>query len=528
MKPVRGFRPTRAQSKLLRAVDPRYLEELQSLRKLFVEPEQTRLEHLEQPLSPEVVGGLLPEAIAHASQIRREGLTVAIGRPVTDALRDVARREPELFCELLAPTIGTAVRRAVTDALSAILERVNRVIDRSLSLRSLAWRLEAMRTGRSFAEVVIAHTLLYRVEWVVLIHTETSLVLAQATVPGVPQAPDQTSAMLQAISAFVRDAFKPAIPGADLQTIEVGDLNVWIDRDPAMTLAAAIRGAAPDELRETFRQTLEQVRTLHHAEIADRYPDTSKFADVHPLLADCLQQRFKPTRKQAQWILAGLAVAAVVIAAVALVRADAAERRDVALRAAYRAALSAAPGIVVTSIARADHGYRIEGLRDPRAAPADEIIAAAGLPTASLALAPFDSLDPRFEGPLAAADAAIRELEAIEISFERGMTDVRPAERAAIERAAQLVNRAQRAAVRAHVGLCVEVVGNADETGTAAVNEVVRSARADSVARALRLAGAPPELLALRVTDAMTSRPDRQVTFRAALRPSPDRSGCPP
>ncbi|HEX2688793.1 MAG TPA: hypothetical protein VHN14_19355 [Kofleriaceae bacterium] len=493
-----------------------------------MEPEQTRLEHLEQPLSPQVVGDLLPEAIAHASQLRGDGLTTAIGKPVTGALRDLTRRDPELFGDMLAPTLGTAVRRAVTNALSAILERVNQVIDRSLSLRSLAWRLEARRTGRSFAEVVIAHTLLYRVEWVVLIHTETSLVLAQATVAGAPQAPDQMSAMLQAINAFVSDAFRPAIPGADLQTLEVGDLAVWIDRDPAVTLAAAVRGAAPGGLRDMFRQTLERVRTLHLAQIADRYPDTSKFADVQPLLTECLQQAFKPARKKAQWVLVGLAIAATLITAVALARACAGKQRDAELRAAYRAALSAAPGIVVTSIARTDSTYRIEGLRDPRAEPADKVIATAGLPTAALEFAPFDSLDPRFKGPLADADAAIRELEAIEIPFDRAITSVRPTELAAIERAAQLVNRAQRAAAQAHVGLCIEVIGNADETGTAALNEVVRSARAGDVARALRQAGVEPELIAIRVADPMTSQPGRQVTFRAALRPAPDRPGCPP
>lgn len=526
--PVRGPRPTRARSSLLRAVDPRHLAELQAIRKLFVEPEQTRLEHLEQPLSPEVVGGLLPEAIAHASQTRGDGLVTAINKPVTGALRDLARREPALLGEMLAPTIGTAVRRAVTSVLSAILERVNQVIDRSLSLRSFAWRIEARRTGRTFAEVVIARTLLYRVEWVVLIHTETSLVLAQTTAPGAPQAPDQMSAMLQAISAFVSDAFKPTIPGADLQTLEVGDLTVWIDRDPAVTLAAAIRGVPPSSLRDMFRQTLERVRTLHHAEIVERYPDTSKFADAHPLLADCLQQGFKPARKKAQWLLAGLAIAAVLLGAVVLVRAGAAERKDAERRAAYRGALSAAPGIIVTSIARTDGGYRIQGLRDPRAEPADKIIASAGLPAASLELAPFDSLDPLFEGPLAAADTAIQELEAIEISFEPGRTWVHPTELAAIERAAQLVSRAQRAAARAYAGLCIEVIGNADETGTAAINAVMRSARADSVVRALRQAGAPPEMLALRVADSMTSRPGRRVTFRAALRPDADRPGCSP
>lgn len=531
MTPARGPRRTRARARLLRAVDPRHLEELRSLRQLFVEPERARLEHLERPLSPELVGDLLPEALAHASQARGDGLATAIDQPVTSALRNLARRTPELFGEMLAPTIGTAVRRAVATALAAILERVNRVIERSLSLRSFAWRLEARRCGRPFAEVMLAHTLLYRVEWVVLIHTETSLVLEQATVEDTPPPLDQMSAMLQAINAFVSDAFRPTVPGADLQSLEVGDLTVWIERDPAVTLAAAIRGVAPVELRGTFRQTLERARTLHHAGIAEPCPDLGKLADLHPLLADCLQQRYKPTRRRAQWLLAGLGLAVVAFAVAAQAREDDAPREDARLRAEYRAALAGAPGIVVTAIARDDGRYRIEGLRDPRAAPADALIAAAGLPAASLELAPFDSLDPRFpraEPPLAAVDAALRELEAIEIPFEPGTLSVGPAERAAIERAAQLVGRARRAAAQAHTGLCVEVIGDADETGTAAVNAAVRSARAAGVVRALREAGVEPELLRPGVADPMRSKPGRRVTFRAGLRPDPDHPGCRP
>ncbi len=525
---VRGPRPTSARSSLLRAMDPRHLEELRSLRKLLLEPEQARIEHLERPLSPQIVGGLLPEAIAEAADRRADELAAAMGRPLTRSLRDVARREHELFGEILAPTIGTAVRRAVADALAALLARMNQVIDRGLSLHGLAWRLEALRTGRPFSEVVLAHTLLYRVEWVVLIHTETSLALEQAALPGAPPAPDQLSAMLQAIRAFVSDAFRPAIPGADLQTLEVGDLTVWIERAPALSLAAAIRGVAPGELRGELRRTLEQVRTLHRAELAEPYPDTAGFADVHPLLAACLRQELRPPRKRAQWILGILGIAAVVVAVWAVIRAGAAERRDAELRAAYREVLSAAPGIVVTSIARAGGGYRIEGLRDPRAEPADRLIDAAGLPAASLELRPFDSLDPRFEAPIAAVDAAIRELEGIEIAFPPGAVSVPPAELPAIERAAQLASRARRAAARASVGLCVEVVGAADETGTPAINEAVRSARAGSVAGELRRAGVPLELLALRVADPARSPPGRRVRFRAALRPDADRPGCRP
>src|SRR5688572_30697954 len=296
--PVRGLRPTTrgrsTRSSLLHAygTTARRPDDLQVLREVLVGPEQVRLEQIEHALStPEMIGEVLPEAVAHASHVRPVELATAIAKPVTSALRSVARREPELFGEILAPTIGTAVRRAVTDALAAMLQRMNQVLERGLSLHSIKWRIEAKRTGRSFAEVVLAHSLVYRVEWAVLIHTESSLVLEQAAAPDAASgAPDQISAMLQAISSFVSEAFQHATPGGELHTLQVGDLAVWIERDPAFTLAVAIRGVPPLALRARLRKTIDRVRTLHHEEIADRVPDVTSFADTHALLVDCLEQ----------------------------------------------------------------------------------------------------------------------------------------------------------------------------------------------------------------------------------------------
>jgi OOP family OmpA-OmpF porin len=431
-----------------------------------------------------------------------------------------------LFGEILAPAIGTAVRRAVTDALAALMQRINQLLERGLSLRSFAWRLEARRTGRPFAEIVVARTLVYRVEWAVLIHTPTSLVLEQATTPeGQARAPDQTSAMLQAINSFVSDALGPASPGAALQAIEVGDLSLWIERDPAFTIAVAIRGVAPVALRDDLRRTLERVRTLHHD--PEPQPDITTYGDTHPLLVDCLEQQQRTPPKRAQWVLAvaGLGV----LLAVGLLVGHGANRHrdDTNFRAAYRTVLSSTPGLVVTSVERAGGGYLIRGLHDPRAAPPAFIIAAAGLPAAALDLAPFQSLDPRLEDAMAAAATAIRALEEIEVEFAPGASSLEASD-AMIARAAELVERAERTAAQAHAGLCVEILGDSDDSGSDQRNLLVRAARASSVARALQRAGVDGALLAPRAGDPLRAPPHaRRVTFRAALRPDPRRRGCP-
>lgn len=526
---VRGPNPTKGitRSRLLRSV--RGPEDLEALRRVVVGPEQRRLDRIENP-SPEVVGNVLPEAMAHAAKTRPDELATALVNPVSGAIRDVARREPTFFGEILAPAIGTAVRRAVTDAIAALMQRINQLLDRGMSLRSLRWRFEARRTGRPYAEIVAAHMFIYRVEWVILIHTETSLVLEQVSAPDAEAlAPDQTSAMLQAINSFVSDALQPTSPGAALHAIEVGDLSLWIERGAALTLAVAIRGVAPVALREALRRTLDRIHTLHHEHA--RQPDVASFADTHPLLADCLQQQARATPRRAQWVFATIGAAALLVTVALLGRASAHHRIDAGLRAAYRTVLQAPPGIVVTSIERAADRYVIRGLRDPRSVPPSVLIAGAGLPAAELELAPYESRDARFApapDAMDLADAAIRSLEQVEIGFEPAATQIDPSQ-PALAVASELIRRADRAASRAHAALCVEVLGDNDETGNERLNSSIRAARAASVVRALELHGVDGRVIAARGGDPLRARPHaRRVTFRAALRPDRRQRGCPP
>src|SRR5262245_34594121 len=119
---------------------------------MMVGPEQERLAELEarEIVSSETVGALLPEAMSKATEARKEELALSLEPAVTGVVRTVARRESALFGEILSPTIGAAVRKAVTDAILAMLERFNETLERSVSLRGMKWRLEARRTARPF------------------------------------------------------------------------------------------------------------------------------------------------------------------------------------------------------------------------------------------------------------------------------------------------------------------------------------------------------------------------------------------
>src|SRR6516225_1834852 len=289
------FRPKMADASTSRSAPepeepPREADDVEAyreLRELILAPEQEALERLhhrvDDPASrTEDVGSVVAEAI----QLRRkqggdEALSVALSPTIETALRESVRKDPGTLANALFPVMGPAIRRSILETLRSFLESFNQVLDQSLSVNGLKWRVEALRTGRSFTEVALLHSLVFRVEQVFLIHKKTGLPLGHAVAPAVAmQDPSLVSGMLSAIQDFVRDSFHTS-QEQGINRMNVGDLDVWIEQGPYAILACVILGIGPRDLRDRMAEVLENVHREYAAQLEAFDGDTAPFARIN-------------------------------------------------------------------------------------------------------------------------------------------------------------------------------------------------------------------------------------------------------
>ncbi len=341
-------------------------EELDELRGLLLglHPPQlhklyARLENSE--VDAEDISRLLPEAVILRSMQDKQ-LSEGMVPTVEDAIQLSVRKDFSVLADSLFPIIGPATRKAISTALEEMIQSMNQTLEHSLSPDSFKWRLEARQTGKSFAEVVLLRTLLYRVEQVFLIHRETGLVLQHVVAPKVTaQDADLVSAMLTAIQDFVHDSFSVRKEEI-LDTLHFGELTIWVEPGPQAILAGIIRGNAPQELRLVFQETIEKIHRKQKSELNNFRGEASVFKASVPDLQACLQAQYQnPSQKKkinyAQLLLGAVAIAVGVWSFLTI--------RDQLRWNNYLETLEEQPGIVIIASKR-QHGKRfISGMRDP-------------------------------------------------------------------------------------------------------------------------------------------------------------------
>jgi OOP family OmpA-OmpF porin len=267
-------------------------DQLAALRTLLLRPEQLELDSLRTRLEdPELhardVSRILAEAIVLRAQ-EDDGLTRALQPILVETMRIAIRDDPQFIADAIYPVIGPAIRKAVANAFRDLVRGLNATLERAFSPRALVWRWEAWRTGKPFAEVILLHTLVYRVEQVFLIHRQDGLVLQHLSAPDVEtEDPEVVGGMLSAIEDYMRDSFG-AGANETLSSLEIGELTAWIEQGPRAVLAAVVRGVAPEEMRAALQDTLESVHANLAGELAAFTGDTTPFARARPYLEECL------------------------------------------------------------------------------------------------------------------------------------------------------------------------------------------------------------------------------------------------
>jgi len=541
---------------------------LEELRQLILAPEQEALESLHQRVAdPKSRTADVSDVVAEAIQLRREqdgdaALRDALAPTIESSLRESVRKDPTAIADALFPVMGPAIRRSILETLRAFLESFNQVMEQSLSWQGLKWRIEAIRTGRSFSEVALLHSLVFRVEQIFLIHKKTGLPLGHAVASAVAtEDPSLVSGMLTAIQDFVRDSFHTS-SDQGVDRMNVGDLDVWIEHGPQASIAAVIRGIGPRELRDRLAEALEEIHREYGAELERFDGNTAPFQRANSILTQCLEARYKQDAPQPgrRYVWATAIVLAALIGGLLGWRWWQYHRWG-----SLVSTLRDQPGIVITSFGREHGRFAIRGLRDPLAADPVAFVTAAGLDPkaavfhwggyyalddaivakrATAALSPPESaklvvdngtLEPRGSAPPAwVTDLNRRALEvpgirAVDLSqlqiedtvaFATARHEIMntvvkfPIGSPEISEDDELLLRAVAPELRhlfvppdGRPDAILEVIGHTDSSGADATNESLSQRRAEQVARQLVKLGVPQA--SLRVRGVGTTQPLR-------------------
>jgi outer membrane protein OmpA-like peptidoglycan-associated protein len=346
---------------------------LAALRSLILEEDRVAIAKLQQKFDDprqfaEAVSSVLADAFTLAGA-RDEQLAKALAPILELAVQASIRKNPGTLVGILYPLMGSVVRKSIAESLDGTLQRLNQAFKHSFSVQGLRWRLEALRSGSSFADVVLKHTVQFRVEHVFLIHRKTGLLIEHVAAPEVTsQDPQLVSGMLSAIQDFVRDSFKGTDKngggGGGIDTLRLGDVLLWCEEGPFAFLAAVIRGNPPESLHAALRETLTNIHDQYRSQLEEFEGDSATLGDlVTPLQRD-LQQQERPREKKLSpwlWILP--------LVLLLLVGGWVIQRTIVRLRVdAYVQRLREEPGIVVANAELRNGRWEISGLRDPLAA----------------------------------------------------------------------------------------------------------------------------------------------------------------
>lgn len=353
-------------------------DQWETLRHLLLSSERATIEALQSDLtalrerieSPEQrthdIGEVLSQATA-LSQASNDDLSNAL-RPVLEAQFSVSAREnPELMAEALFPILGPAIRKMIASL----------------------FKFDAKFSGKP-----------YSIEQLFLIDRNTGLPIVHVVrEETIAQDADMVSGMLSAIQSYVQEAFStPSFDG--LNTLELGDLSVWIEWGPNAVLASVIRGIGPESFRYALQQRLELVHQQYAAQLRNYDGDSDTFESLQIELHDFIHNhdakavRKVPelTHKQRLWAYTSGVVLCALLAWFVYAKVDAHQWQG------YINQLKDSPGIVVVDESRGFGRYRVEGLRDPMAKDPRSLLELSPFEpeTVDIQFTPYQSLDSGF------------------------------------------------------------------------------------------------------------------------------------
>ena len=456
------------------------IQELEKLRRRLDDPN----------LRSEETSKILAQALSLSALVDPR-LQLTLQPIIERALRISVERDPHILADALFPIVGQAVRKAVANSLEQILDSLNAVLTRGFSLKRLGWRLEAIRSGKSFGEIALARSLAYRVEHVYLIHRKTGLLLAESSrTPGLLVEPSLVVGMLTALQDFVRDSFTTNKQD-DLDVLHIGEFKVWLVHGPLALFAFVVRGQLPQQLLARFSDRIEAVNEKFRTQLSSFETTGQPIADIGEGLDACLlggASTEKPSYTRVK-IAAGLFLTGALIAMFFPIR-DGIRWQN------YLRALKREPGVVVIEQHRRWSTFSLVGLRDPKAIDPHSILSGFHLSESKVneQWREYLSLDPQFDNARKLEDAAAS-LTSQSIHFDKNSAELRPDQLLLLDTISDEIRQIVRLAASQGKHVSVQAVGYTDGSGTEHRNGELYLERAQTVVSLLSARGIDPKFL---------------------------------
>ncbi len=395
--------------------------QLDAMRTVLLHRELASLADLESTIrDPERLAQTVSKVLPHAFELsgaRDERLGQVLAPTMERATQASIRKDPGTLVSIIYPVMGPAIRKAIAETMSGTLQGLNQALRYAFSWRGIRWRLEAWHSGSSFADVVLKHTLVYRVEHLFLIHRKSGLLLEHVTaLDAAARDPQLVSGMLTAIQDFVSDSFNDGDSGDAVDSLRLGDQLLWCETGPQAYLAAVIRGTPPENLRDRMRDTLHRIHDDLRGALEDYNGDNAQLGDLASRLEPCMAEQVKPPERRLSVLLWLLPLLLLLIGGYWL-STHIAEGRRVE---SYVDRLREQPGIVIISAEREGDAWHIAGLRDPLAVEPRSLLGSARVYASDIRerWEPYAALNPTIV--LRRLKRTLPPLPSVKLSLENG------------------------------------------------------------------------------------------------------------
>ena len=264
--------------------------QLETLRRILIGKEVDKAAAEIRAESREMVADVLSEAL-HDRE-KKDGSVQRIIQPIiAKSVEKSLINQRKDFIDYLYPLVGSLVRKAVTVFFTDFIEKTNEIIENSVTIKGMKWRVNAWRSGISFSEYVASQTFVFKVEQVFLIHKETGNLLKSVVADNFNEEDaDLVSAMLTAINDFVADSFHRSDDRTEqhLDTVKTDDFTLLVRQGPQAILVAAVSGNISRKATSQLQITLEEIERIYLTDFKEYTGDSKPFDTADALLQDCL------------------------------------------------------------------------------------------------------------------------------------------------------------------------------------------------------------------------------------------------